>query len=83
MTQATGKKAREEEELVQSSPSLNQNHDCSGHGLNSGSSKSSCFDELSGIFLGTVFDQFDQGSNFTLGLFQQVVYQLRFCRTLK
>ena len=42
---------------MQSSTLLNQDRDHSGHGSDSGFSRSSGFDELSDTFLGTVFDQ--------------------------
>lgn len=57
VTRAMANQAREEENSVQSSTLLKHDLDRSGHRLDSGSSKSSCFDELSDTFLGAVFDQ--------------------------
>ncbi|KAI5620496.1 hypothetical protein C0J50_19963 [Silurus asotus] len=57
VTRAMAKQAGEEENSVQSSTLLKHDLDLSGNRLDSGSSKSSCFNELSDTFLGAFFDQ--------------------------
>ena len=57
VTRAMAKKAKEEEDSVQSSTLLNPDHDHSEQWSDSGSSKCSGFDELSDTFLSTVFEK--------------------------